>query len=172
MPEVFIGAQCRDELGDTSKLTLALFGHEATTHLFLGKTRADADDVDHIPLDNSNVGEMPPAQSLQLLLFSVALLLLLRQALVAGKGLGLHPVTSKLQRNSLLGRHGLELDGLVSVYTTASRATLVEVLFDVMPAETTDLGETLRYAQNREGRSYLISAYTRLKIEIGYVHLF
>lgn len=41
--------------------------------------------------------------------------------------------------NSLLFVDGFELDCFVGVLTTTSRASAVQVLFDVMPAETADL---------------------------------
>ena len=53
------------------------------THLFLRKTRSDPDDVNYVSLHNTDVGEVLPSQGLQFLLFTIALLLLLRQTLVA-----------------------------------------------------------------------------------------
>jgi hypothetical protein len=53
------------------------------TRLFLRKTRTDPDDVNYVSLDNADVGEVLPTQGLQLLLFTIALLLLLGQTLVA-----------------------------------------------------------------------------------------
>lgn len=52
-------------------------------HLFLCKTRTDPDDVNYVSLDNTDVGEVLPSQGLKFLLFTIALLLLLRQTLVA-----------------------------------------------------------------------------------------
>ena len=53
------------------------------THLFLRKTRTDPDDVNYVSLDNADVGEVLPPQGFQFLLFTIALLLLLCQTLVA-----------------------------------------------------------------------------------------
>jgi hypothetical protein len=41
--------------------------------------------------------------------------------------------------HSLLSCHGLELDAFISIDSTACRTPLVQVLLDVVPAETTDL---------------------------------
>jgi len=42
----------------------------------------------------------------------------------------------------LLGSHGLELDCLIGVLATTRRTSAVEILFDVVPTESTDLIST------------------------------
>ena len=91
------------------------------THLLFGEPRADADNVDDVPLDDPDVREVASAQRVEFLALPLPLLLLLRQALVAGAHeRGEH--TLMKQGHSLLLVDGLELDSLVGVLPPAGRA--------------------------------------------------
>lgn len=54
-------------------------------NLFLSETRAYPYDIDDIALYYANVGQMAPAETLELLAFAFPLLLLLREALMTGR---------------------------------------------------------------------------------------
>ena len=81
--------------------------------------------------------------------------------------------------DSLLLVDRLELDGLISVLPPARRASAVEVLLDVVPAELADLQRAAPRVSDgssselgRAGRgSHLVTARARLEVEIGNVHL-
>ena len=53
------------------------------TYFFLGKSRTDSNDINYIALYNAYIGEMTPTKGIQFFAFTLALFLLLRQALVA-----------------------------------------------------------------------------------------
>jgi len=53
------------------------------TYLFLGKPRSNANDVDHIALDDTDIGEMAPIQGVKFFALTFTLLLLLGQAFMA-----------------------------------------------------------------------------------------
>lgn len=53
------------------------------SYLFFGKSRADPNNVNYVALYNAYIGEMAPTKGIQLLAFTFALFLLLRQALMA-----------------------------------------------------------------------------------------
>lgn len=52
-------------------------------YLFLGESRTHPNDVNYVALHNAYIGEMTPAKGIQLFAFTLALFLLLGQALVA-----------------------------------------------------------------------------------------
>jgi hypothetical protein len=54
-----------------------------SVYLFLGKSRTDPNDVNYVALHNAYIGEMTPTKGIQFFAFTLALFLLLRQALVA-----------------------------------------------------------------------------------------
>ena len=53
------------------------------TYFFLGESRTDSNDINYIALYNAYIGEMTPTKGIQFFAFTLALFLLLRQALVA-----------------------------------------------------------------------------------------
>lgn len=107
-------------------------------YLLLREARSHAHNVGYVALYDTHIGKVAPTQGFQLLPLALALFLLLRQALVAREHeQGEH--TLMKQGHSLLLVDGLELDSLVGVLPTAGRAPPVEVLLDVVPAETADL---------------------------------
>lgn len=55
------------------------------THLLLGKPRPDADDVHDVALHDPHVGEVLAPERIQLLAFSLPLLLLLSEALMTAR---------------------------------------------------------------------------------------
>jgi hypothetical protein len=54
------------------------------SHLFFGKSRANADDIDDVALNDANVGQMTPSKRVELLALTLSLFLLLSKALMAG----------------------------------------------------------------------------------------
>lgn len=70
---------------------------------------------------------------------------------------------------------GLELDSVVCVLPPACRASAVEVFFNVMPTETTDLsvGPTLVIAEGLgwEEEPNLITTRAGSEVQVRYIHL-
>ena len=56
----------------------------------------------------------------------------------------------------LFGRHGLELDRLIRVLSPARRTSAIEILLNVVPAESTDL----------------VSTGARFEVGVGDINLF
>lgn len=52
-------------------------------YLFLGKTWTDSNNVNYVALYNTYIGKMAPTKGIQFLAFTLALFLLLCQALMA-----------------------------------------------------------------------------------------
>jgi hypothetical protein len=122
---------------DLAVLTKVLVRTQSGNELLFGETRPDAHNVHNVPLDDTDIRQVLTAKGFELFPFAIPLRLLLSKALM------------------VLCRNGLELDGVIGVDTTAGGTTLVEILFDMVPAEPTDL----------------ISTDARLEVEIGNVHL-
>ena len=55
------------------------------TYLFLGKARADADDVHDIALHDAYIRQMPTAERVEILSLALSLLLLLRKSAAAAR---------------------------------------------------------------------------------------
>lgn len=109
------------------------------TYLLFGETRTDAHNVNNVPLDDTDVRQMFTAKGFKLFPFAIPLLLLLSQALVANGRRSQFSAGARSGVGLLLRRNGLELDSVIGVYTAACWTAFVEILFDVVPAETTDL---------------------------------
>jgi hypothetical protein len=73
----------------------------------------------------------------------------------------------------LLRIHRLKLHAVLGVLASASGATSVEILFDMVPAETTDLATSGKNPPILAPRraAYLIAADARLEVQVGNVHL-
>ena len=57
-------------------------GNQSGAYLFFCKSRANADYVDHVALDDAYIGEMSPPKSVKLFTFTLSLPLLLSETLV------------------------------------------------------------------------------------------
>ena len=76
------------------------------------------------------------------------------------------------KENSLFRINGLELDCLISVLPPARRAPAVEVLLDVVPAESAYLNECKASGkEKRRGRTCLVATRAGLEVEVGEIHL-
>ena len=120
-------------------------GGGGVTNLFLGEPGIQIYNVHDVPLDNTDVGKMSSPQRVQVLALSVSLFLLLGEALVATKSvsdsLGMRGGTHVLLRFDWL-----ELNSFICVLSPACGTSPIEVFFDVMPTETTDLSGDLKLA--------------------------
>lgn len=118
-------------------MTKILVGSQRRYKLFLGEPGSNTHDVDHVALHHTHVHEVTTTEGIKFLPFAFTLFLLLSKALV------------------IFLWDWLELYGIVGVLPTASGTTPIEVLLDVVPAETADL----------------VSTNTRFKIKVRDVHL-
>lgn len=112
-----------------SVLAKIVVGAQRRDQLFLCKAGIHVDDIDNIPLHNTNVGKMSSPQRIQILALSLSLFLLLRQTLV------------------VFLVDWLELNGFVCVLSSACGASTVEVFLDVMPTEATNLISTRAWSE-------------------------
>lgn len=112
------------DLGDASILSEVLVAAQGRDKLLLGEFRAETDDVDEILLNYTHVGQMLAVHGLEFLLFPLLLLLCLCKPL------------------DLFSSHGLELYRLIRILATTCWTSSVQVLLDVMPAESADLVST------------------------------
>jgi hypothetical protein len=89
-----------------------------------------------------------PSESIELLAFTLSLLLLLSKSFVAGRVgqnrkqyPGRYPLTRNERQcaNLLILGHWLELDHFVCVHSATSRTAAVEILFDMMPTKPANL---------------------------------
>jgi hypothetical protein len=140
-------------------------------YFFLGKTGSNPGHIHNTSLYDPHIGKILPSKGFQLLLLSFSLLFLLRKTFVTKDDQP--PLDQTNFMHSLLRRYRLEFHSVVGVDTTAGRATLVQILFDVVPAEPTDLERLCEsLSKKTDVRSYLVTADTGLEVEIGNVHLF
>jgi chemotaxis response regulator CheB len=91
---------------------------------------------------------MPSPERVKLLALALSLFLLLCEALMT-KGRGRQSqffkrIARKKREHALLSCNGLELHSLVCVDSSTGGAALVEVLLDMMPAETAYLKYTVQ----------------------------
>ena len=127
-----------EDLGDATVLAKVLVAAQGGDEFLLGEFGAETNDVDEVFLNDAHVGEMLAIHRLEFLLFALLLLFGLSEAL------------------DFFGGHGLELDGLVRVLATACWTSAVEILLDVMPAESTNL----------------VTAWAWLEVGVGQIDLF
>lgn len=127
-------------LVSTGDIVLCEWGNDCIyAHLFLGKARPDTNYIGNIPLDNTDIGQVLSPKSLQVFALPLSLLLLLSQTLMAECKSGSRVPIEDLLCYVLLCSNGFELDSFVCVDSSACRTSLVEIFFDVMPTETTNL---------------------------------
>lgn len=110
-------------------------------HLFLGKTRAHPCDIYEVPLHNPHVDQVTTFEVLKLLPLPLALAFLLIQSLLTnetGQPRGFSRRQAQ-EANALVRTDWLEGHAFFSVRAPARRASTIEILFDMVPAESTDL---------------------------------
>lgn len=121
--------------------------HLKATHLLFRQLGVQPYDIDQILLHDPHIRKVLSIHGLQLLALSFLLLLGLRQpfdpygAEKRRVSKSMMRFLLEMLRNSLFGCHGLELYCLIRVLSATSWAATIEILLDVMPAETTDLYE-------------------------------
>jgi hypothetical protein len=110
-------------------------------YLFLGKTRSNTDNVNHITLNDAHIRELASTQCVEILAFAFPLFLLLSQTLVTIKKVvrKASPIIAEKKRFLLFFSDGLKLNSLIRIYPSTSGTTPVKVLLDVMPTESADL---------------------------------
>lgn len=109
---------------------------------------------------------MATLQMLELLAFSLSLLLLLGQAFLTGRG-SFHvrepyqSANSSGKQDVLFLTDRFELDAFVRVLTSTGRASAVQVRLDMVPAESADLLEGDRKAKARKNGTRRVVLDTR-----------
>ena len=112
---------------------------QADLYLLFSEARSHSYYIHHVALDDANVGKVAPSKGIEILSFALFLLPLECKLLVTGELEVRRRITEMRGNNSLLFVHGLELDNVIGIFTTACRASPVQVFLDVVPAKTTNL---------------------------------